>query len=62
MKFVLSKEEDEEAMETELFTNIGQNQVVNDRFVNKDTNNYFADDYEDYDDYDDYDDYGDYND
>lgn len=59
---MLSKEEDEEAMETELFTNIGQNQVVNDRFVNKDTNNYFADDYEDYDDYDDYDDYGDYND
>ena len=44
---MLSKEEDEEAMETELFTNIGQNQVVNDRFVNKDTNNYFADDYED---------------
>ena len=59
---MLSKEEDEEAMETELFTNIGQNQVVNDRFVNKDTNNYFSDDYEDYDDYDDYDDYGDYND
>ena len=59
---MLSKEEDEEAMETELFTNIGQNQVVNDRCVNKDVKNYFADDYEDYNDYDDYDDCGDYDD
>ena len=70
VKFLLLKDDDEEAMETELFTNIGQNQVVIDGQVeyddDNDANNYLAEDvdddhyYDEYIDYIDFDDYDDY--